>query len=119
VSANADWNASPYLLVVDNRSQPNGGTSAASPLMASLLTLINAQQIAAGGNRMGYVTPVLYQNTSEGGMTVGAAGCTDIVSGNNITDQTGGYSASPGYDAVSGWGTPNGVALAAALAAAT
>jgi kumamolisin len=118
VAANADWNASPYLLVVDSKSQPNGGTSAASPLMASLLTLINAQMIAAGGNRMGYVTPVLYENTMAGGMTVGAVGCTDIVSGDNITDQTGGYSASPGYDAVSGWGTPSGVALAAALAAA-
>ena len=32
VAANADWNASPYLLVVDGHAEPNGGTSAASPL---------------------------------------------------------------------------------------
>ena len=33
IAANADWNASPYLLVVDGKSQPNGGTSAATPLI--------------------------------------------------------------------------------------
>jgi kumamolisin len=113
IAANADWNASPYLLVVDGQSQPNGGTSAASPLMASLLTRINATRVAAGKARVGYVTPSLYQ--MAGASTIGAAGCTDVTQGDNITDQTGGYSAGPGYDAVSGWGTPDGQALAAAL----
>jgi kumamolisin len=114
LAANADWNASPYLLVVDGQSQPNGGTSAASPLVASLLTLINAGN--AAGKRVGYVTPLLYQS-STGGSGAGAAGCTDVVSGNNDTATAGGYSAGPGYDAASGWGTPNGVSLAQALAA--
>ncbi len=49
VAANADWDASPYLLVLDGQSGPNGGTSAATPLWASLLTLINAQK----GSRVG------------------------------------------------------------------
>jgi kumamolisin len=102
------------LLVVDGQSQPNGGTSAASPLVASLLTLINAGN--AAGKRVGYVTPLLYQS-STGGSGAGAAGCTDVVSGNNDTATAGGYSAGPGYDAASGWGTPNGVSLAQALAA--
>jgi kumamolisin len=116
LAANADWNASPYLLVVDGRAQPNGGTSAASPLVAGLLTLINAQRGA--GKRLGYVTPVLYQAMPDGdGATVGAAGCTDVVYGENGTSQIGGFMATPGYDAVSGWGTPNGVRLASALAA--
>jgi kumamolisin len=110
IAANADWNASPYLLVVDGQSQPNGGTSAASPLVASLLTLINASRPA--GNRVGYITPVLYQ--SNGSKAVGSTGCTDVQSGDNTTAQAGGYSAGPGYDAVSGWGTPNGTNLAKA-----
>ena len=114
LAANADWDASPYLLVVDGGSQPNGGTSAASPLVAALLTLINASR--GPGKRLGYVTPVLYQKV--GAATVGALGCTDVVDGNNTTAHAGGYSAGPGYDAVSGWGTPNGVQLAAALAKA-
>ena len=114
VAANADWTASPYLLIVDGASQPNGGTSAASPLWAALITLINGTRAAT--NRVGYLTPVLYQaHGGNGGTTVGAASCDDIVSGDNITDAAGGYSAGHGYDAVSGWGTPNGANLLEAL----
>lgn len=115
LAANADWDASPYLLVVDGGAQPNGGTSAASPLIAALIARINAQR--APNDRVGYLTPVLYQTVGGGsnGSTVGALGCTDVVSGDNTTAQAGGYSARPGYDAVSGWGTPNGVKLLSAL----
>jgi kumamolisin len=118
LAANADWFASPYLLVVNGSSQPNGGTSAASPLVAALLTRINAGRPT--GHRLGYVTPVLYQTVGTGAAAaaVGALGCTDVVEGNNKTAPVGGYSAGPGYDAVSGWGTPDGVKLAAALAQA-
>lgn len=113
LSANADWNASPYLLVVDGGSQPNGGTSAATPLMAALIALINAQLPA--GTRVGYLTPVLYGKDKTGAKIVGSMVCADVVSGNNTTAKAGGYSAGPGYDAASGWGTPNGTALLAAL----
>ena len=109
VAANADWNASPYLLVVDGKVQGNGGTSAASPLWASLVTLVN--QARGAGKRIGYLTPLLYQGGA------GSAGCTDITSGDNVTATVGGYRAGPGYDAVSGWGTPNGKQLLAALPA--
>jgi kumamolisin len=106
LAANADWTASPYLLVVDGSPQPNGGTSAASPLVAGLLTLINATR--AAGNRVGYVTPVLYQPSPTAGMTIGAASCTDITSGDNVTAHAGGFSAGLGFDAASGWGTAVG-----------
>jgi len=115
LAANADWNASPYLLVVDGQPQPNGGTSAASPLVASLLTLINAERAQAAAHPVGYLTPVLYQSSDGNGTTIGAIACTDVVSGENTTDKIGGYSAGPGYDAVSGWGTPIGVKLASAI----
>lgn len=115
LAANADWNASPYLLVVDGQAQPNGGTSAASPLVASLLTLINAERAKAAAPPVGYLTPVLYQPSGRNGSTIGAVGCTDVQSGENTTDSIGGYTAGPGYDAVSGWGTPNGVKLASAI----
>lgn len=115
LAANADWNASPYLLVVDGRPQPNGGTSAASPLVASLLTLINAERAKEAAHPLGYITPVLYQPSGGNGTTIGAIACTDVMSGENATDKIGGYMAGPGYDAVSGWGTPNGVKLASAI----
>jgi kumamolisin len=114
IAANADWDASPYLLVVDGKAEPNGGTSAATPLWASLIALINQQRGA--GNRIGYLTPLLYQAAKAGDATTGQQGCVDITSGDNITDKTGGYSAKQGYDAVSGWGIPDGKKLAAALA---
>jgi kumamolisin len=118
IAANADWVKSPYLLVVDGGAQGNGGTSAATPLWASLLTLINAQRGSAG--RVGYLAPVLYAPPSgKSGSTVGSLGCTDVASGNNTTDQVGGYSAGTGFDAASGWGTPNGEKLLAALASTT
>ncbi|HTV88744.1 MAG TPA: S53 family peptidase [Stellaceae bacterium] len=118
LAADADWNASPYLLVVDGGAQPNGRTSAATPLIASLITLINAAR--PSGQRIGYLTPVLYQPVSGGGIgavTIGQTGCTDVVAGDNTTAHAGGYAAGPGYDAVSGWGTPNGQKLLAALPA--
>ena len=93
---------SPYLLVVDGQPQPTGGTSASATLIAGLSTLINAKRPA--GKRVGYLTPVLYQSSGDGSMTVGAVGCTDVNSGNNTADSIGGYSAGSGYDAVSGWG---------------
>jgi kumamolisin len=113
LAANADWNASPYLLCVDGKAQPNGGTSAATPLVAGLLTLINASRATA--QRVGYLTPVLYQKIPSANGTVGAAGCTDVQSGDNNTASIGGFSAGPGYDAVSGWGAPNGRNLLQAL----
>jgi kumamolisin len=114
LAANADWNASPYLLFVDGSAQPNGGTSAATPLVAGLLTLINAAR--APGQRVGFLTPILYQASAGAIVTVGTAGCIDVQSGNNNTASIGGFSAGPGYDAASGWGTPNGQALAQVLA---
>jgi kumamolisin len=118
LAANADWNASPYLMVVGGQAIANGGTSAASPLVASLIALINSKR--APNDRVGYLTPVLYQTPNgngRAGQTVGALGCTDVVKGDNTTAKAGGYSAGPGYDAASGWGTPNGVKLLAALQA--
>ena len=114
LAANADWNASPYLLVVDGSAQPNGGTSAAAPLVAALVTLINADR---NGRRLGYVTPLLYQPASPGGppAPAGSAGCTDVTTGDNVTDKLGGYSAGTGFDAVSGWGVPDGKKLMAVL----
>jgi hypothetical protein len=88
---------------------------AASLLVASLLTHINAERAKGAAHAIGYLTPVLYQPSGRNGTKIGAIGCTDVLSGENATDKIGGYMASSGYDAVSGWGTPNGVKLASAL----
>ena len=102
-----------YFIVVDGKGGVNGGTSAATPLWASLLARINAE--LGTSKRVGYLTPVLYKSLSGTSQTVGAAGCTDITSGNNDTAAVGGYKAGPGFDAVSGWGSPIGTSLLEAL----
>jgi kumamolisin len=112
VSADASANTG-YFMVIGGKGIVEGGTSASSPLWASLIARMNAALPA--GKRVGYVTPLLYKSAVAGGPTVGAAGCKDITSGNNDTATVGGYTSGTGYDAVTGWGSPNGVNLLNAL----
>jgi kumamolisin len=93
-------------MVVDGQGGASGGTSASAPLWASLIALLNASL----GKPVGYLNPLLYQAGSDGN-TLGQSGCRDIITGNNETASIGGYSAGPGYDAVTGWGVPIGTAL--------
>jgi kumamolisin len=103
-----------YELTLLGRSSPAGGTSAATPVWASLIARIDAALPAA--KRQRFRAPMLYHKAHAGG-TVGQAGCTAVTSGNNASHpQPGkGYDASPGFDAVTGWGVPDGQALLAAL----
>jgi kumamolisin len=98
-----------YWLIFQGQVAPNGGTSASTPVWASLLARINAALPAARQQR--FITPLLYQNN------VGTQGFTDITSGNNASHPKPGkgYSAGQGYDAVSGWGVPNGKKLLSLL----
>ena len=105
-----------------------GGTSGATPLWASLLGLIEQNT----GKRMGWLTPLLY----DLGVTTPSV-YHDITRGDNVTSNvpfspypapggtTGqvllptrlGYSAGPGFDLASGWGSPQGTNLMAAIRA--
>ncbi|KAJ7063829.1 family S53 protease-like protein [Mycena amicta] len=76
------------------------GTSCASPIFASIIALINDQLIAAGKPVLGFLNPFLYS-------PAGRAAFTDITTGNNPGCDTDGFSASPGWDPVTGLGTPN------------
>jgi kumamolisin len=103
-----------YALILLNRPAPNGGTSAAAPLWASLVARMNANLPVLKKQR--FLAKLLYQNAASGQL-IGSVGCTDITSGNNITQPVPGigYTAKVGFDAASGWGVPNGQALQAAL----
>lgn len=103
-----------YFMVIAGKVIYEGGTSAASPLWAGLIARMNTS-LAVSKKRVGYVTPLLYQDPA-GGPGVGAVGCKDINQGNNISAAVGGYTAGVGYDAVTGWGAPDGSKLLTALA---
>jgi len=100
VSGDADP-ATGYQVQVDGSSFTVGGTSAVAPLWAGLIALFNQSL----GSAVGYLNPNLYQSIATQTGTFH-----DITSGNN-----GDYSAGPGWDPCSGWGSPNGAALLQAL----
>jgi kumamolisin len=84
-----------------------GGTSAAAPLWAGLIALVNQHRKAQGKMTIGYLNPVLYLNYQA---LRQANALRDILIGDN-----GGYSAAPGWDACTGVGTPDGRVLVATL----
>ena len=98
VAGNADP-VTGYLVVVDGRQQPIGGTSAVAPLWAGLI----ARLAQATGKKFGLLQPALYAGASAG---AAAPGFNDIVQGDN-----GAYKAGPGWDACTGLGSPNGAEL--------
>ncbi len=91
-----------------------GGTSCSSPQWAGLIAL--ADQIA---NRdLGFINSALYTLANQ--PTHYANDFNDVTVGNNHADPTiPGYSASTGWDAVTGLGTPNAANLLPDLIAAT
>jgi len=89
-----------------------GGTSASSPQWAGLIAI--ADQMA--GRDLGYINPALYQIANSGKY---ASDFFDVTTGKNQTSSIPGYSASQGWDAVTGLGTPNAANLIPDLIAAT
>lgn len=105
-----------YDLIFVGQPHPNGGTSASAPLWAALIARVNAE--LSPEKRQRFLTPLLYQNSANG-KPIGQIASRDITSGNNASDpQPGrGYKAGVGFDAVTGWGVPDGVILLNSLGA--
>ncbi|KAJ6482696.1 subtilisin-like protein [Mycena sanguinolenta] len=96
----------------DLRPETISGTSASTPLFASIIALVNDQLLAAGKPVMGFLNPFIYSNPDV---------FTDITSGYNsgyVCPPTGsGFNATAGWDPLSGMGSPiYSKLLAAALA---
>ena len=90
-----------------------GGTSSSSPPWAGLIAI--ADQMA--GRDLGYINPALYSIANNPSQY--AADFYDVTTGNNQTTSIPGYSASVGWDAVTGLGTPVAANLIPDLIAAT
>jgi subtilase family serine protease len=95
-----------YLIAV-------GGDSVATPLWAAVIAL--ADQYA--GQRLGFVNPALYR---IGASASARQAFHDVTTGsNNVTFGTrmiAGYQAAPGWDPVTGWGSPDAQLLVPLLA---
>lgn len=75
------------------------GTSAACPTTASIFALVNDALLAAGEKPLGFLNPWLYSGA-------GAQAFTDVVNGSSTGCGGPGFAAGDGWDAASGWGTP-------------
>jgi len=90
-----------------------GGTSSGTPQWAGIVAI--AAQI--NGGPIGYINPALYKIGANPSRY--AADFYDVTTGNNQTvSSVPGYSATTGWDPVTGLGTPNVAALAPDLVAA-
>ncbi len=95
-----------------------GGTSVGSPAWAGIVALLNQK----AGHRLGFLNPAIYAISA--GASYGSA-FHDITTGNNSvngkdangnpTGPVTGFSAGPGYDLVTGVGSPIADGLATAL----
>jgi kumamolisin len=90
-----------YLVRVDSSEVRSGGTSAVAPLMAALIARLNQ----AKGKNVGFLNPFLYANAGNG-VVVGVTDGT-----NSIMNTVQGYNAGPGWNACTGLGTPDGIAI--------
>ena len=91
-------NGANYVVAVDGEFSLVYGTSASSPTTGSIITIINEYRAAVGKGSVGFLNPTLYQHPEA---------LNDIVTGGNQGCGTPGFEAVPGWDPVTGLGTPN------------
>ncbi|KAM0452990.1 hypothetical protein ACHAPV_009232 [Trichoderma viride] len=106
-----------YAVIIGGELGPNGGTSAAAPVVASIIALLNDARLCAGKPALGFLNPLIYQYADKGGFTDITSGQSWGCGGN--TTETGPpppgagvipgahWNATKGWDPVTGFGTPN------------
>ncbi len=113
VAANADAGTAMAETFGDGESRPASGTSAATPLWAALIALADQE----AGRHLGFVNPAIYQIARS---PVYHQALHDVITGgNSVLWPTGlfiGYNAGPGWDPVTGWGSPDAQYLVPLLA---
>ncbi|KAJ4496106.1 subtilisin-like protein [Lentinula edodes] len=85
---------------------PVAGTSASSPIFASVVALLNDELLGKGKGPMGFMNPWIYAHPEA---------FNDITNGSNPGCGTTGFPALKGWDPVTGVGSPNYQAMRKAL----
>jgi tripeptidyl-peptidase-1 len=95
----------PYCVCSRGLFEGVAGTSAACPVAAGIFAKLNGLRLAKGNSPLGFLNPFIYQN--------GAKGFNDVKLG-KVTGNTkgNGFTAVEGWDAATGFGTPNYAELA-------
>ena len=95
-----------YIIRVSGEYMAVDGTSASSPSVSGMISILNDLRVSQNKPTLGLVAPLLYDIYSK------CASCFKdlLVGSNNSTEDTDckyGYAATSGYDAVYGLGVPN------------
>ncbi|KAF8990005.1 subtilisin-like protein [Cyathus striatus] len=93
-------NGANYVIGIDGEFNLVFGTSASSPVVGSIFTAINDARLAIGKKFIGFINPVIYSPLFQ-------AAFNDITMGGNQGCGTPGFTATKGWDPVTGVGTPN------------
>ena len=99
--------ATNYLITVGGRQYAVSGTSAAAPVMAGMVSLVNAERLAAGRSPLGWINPALYRGKQffTNDITVGDNKCTASLT--NLACCAQGFNAAVGWDPATGLGSIN------------
>lgn len=97
----AGWN---YQVVIGGATYSLSGTSASSPSVAAMVSLVNAARLTAGKSPLGFLNPAIYSEYASftKDVTVGDNTCTA-----SVVCCSQGFSAAPGWDPVTGFGSVN------------
>ncbi|KAF8158454.1 subtilisin-like protein [Crassisporium funariophilum] len=93
-------NGANYVIGIDGVFGLVFGTSAAAPVVGSIVTLLNDARIARGKGPIGFLNPIIYD-------PIFAPAFNDITVGGNRGCGTAGFTSVKGWDPVTGVGTPN------------
>jgi tripeptidyl-peptidase-1 len=105
-----------YQVIYAGKPAGSGGTSAAAPVFAGIIALLNDARLAAGKPALGFLNPFFYFLGYKGlnDITLGqAVGCNGIDGQSGEPVPGGGiipwatWNATKGWDPVTGLGTPN------------
>jgi len=88
-----------FRVVVGGAVKGISGTSAAAPVVAGLIALLNDVLLSHGRQPLGFLNPFLY--------SLALGGLNDITTGSNPGCGTNGFNAATGWDPATGNGTPN------------
>lgn len=98
-----------YWVVINRIPTPwVSGTSASTPVVGGMLSLINDQRLLKGLPPLGFLNPRLYKLKGQALFDV-TEGCHLACLDEQV--QGKGFCAAPSWDPVTGWGTPNYPAL--------
>ncbi|KAG1727654.1 peptidase S8/S53 domain-containing protein [Suillus paluster] len=92
-------NGANYVVAVDGNFTLIYGTSASTPVVGAILTMVNDARLALGKSTLGFINPTIYSVDFAGSFK-------DVTNGTNPGCGTVGFNATKGWDPVTGLGTP-------------